>query len=170
MKRMLVLALALALFPLAAPAQDPQTAPKKTDVLAGRAGYADIGVGGGFMFDPDMGMGMVSLDYYITDEISVGPYIYMGGGGDNSFWAVAGQVKFCPELVSTKAVRPYFTGGIGFTDLDFHDQDRHTTFLFPVGGGLEWGFSDIMSIEAGAVYEITENTFSGLTIGLNILL
>lgn len=167
-KMMLAVLLALTLLSSSARAQD--AAPAKSNALTGRAGYATIGVGGAFMFDPDMGMGMISLDYYVTDEVAVGPYIYAGGGGDNSFWAVAGQVKFAPELVSIKSVRPYVSAGIGFINLDFEDDDRFTTFLFPVGWGVEWGVSDIMSVEAGGIYEITEDTFSGINVGLRILL
>ena len=172
-KIMLATLLTLTLFAFSARAQDAApAAPAKSDnVLAGRAGYANIGIDGAYMFDPDMGMGMVSLDYYVTDEIAVGPYIYAGGGGQNSFWAVAGQVKFSPELVSVKSVRPYVSAGIGFINFDFDNNDgRYTTYLFPVGWGIEWGVSDIMSLEAGGMYEITENTFTGINVGLRILL
>jgi len=149
-----------------------QNAPAKSDnVLTGRAGYANIGLGGAYMFNPDMGMGMVSLDYYITDEVAVGPYIYAGGGGRNSFWAVAGQVKFTPELVTVKSVRPYVTAGIGFINLDFEgNQGRYTTYLFPVGWGVEWGVTDILSVDAGGMYEVTENTFTGINLAMRVLL
>lgn len=171
MKRTLtIVAIAAALLASSA-ARAQETKTKPAGVIVGRSGYANLGVGGGYMVNPEMGLGLVSLDYFITDEIAVGPYIHFGGGADNSFWGVSGQVKYCPELTVNKNVRPYLTAGIGFTDLDFKRHDgRFTTFLFPVGGGIEFGLSDIMSVEAGALYEITEDTFSGITVGLRVLL
>lgn len=168
-----VLALTL-LLSTAAWAQDapaPAKPARPDNALTGRAGYANIGIAGGYMFNPDMGMGTVSLDYFVTDEVAVGPYIYAGGGEDDSFWAVAGQVKFAPELVTVKTVRPYVSAGIGFINFDFEGNDgRYTTFLFPVGWGVEWSVTDIMSMDFGGVYEITEDTFTGINVGLRILL
>ncbi|HUT54259.1 MAG TPA: outer membrane beta-barrel protein [bacterium] len=168
MKRILVLAAVVLVGGGTAWAQD---APGPASSLGSRSGYASVGVDAGFMIDPDMTAGMVSLDYYVTDEISVGPYLHIGGGADNSYWGVSGQVKFSAALANNPNIRPYATVGIGFVELDFEDMDdTTTTYLFPVGGGMEFEINDMISIEGGAMFDITKDTFGGLIVGLRILL
>lgn len=151
-------------------AQEVEPAPAPS-ALAGRSGYVSIGLNGGFMVDPDMTAGLLSLDYYITDEISVGPYLHIGGSGDDSYWGVSGQMKYSAELANNPSIRPYGTVGIGFVELDFDDMDSsETTYFFPVGGGLEFELTDIISADVGAYFMITEDTFAGLTAGVRILL
>ena len=140
--------------------------------IASRSGYASIGAAGGFMVDPDMSAGMVSLDYYVTDEISVGPYFHIGGSGNNSYWGVSGQAKFSAALSGNSNLRPYGTVGIGFVELDFEDldDDPETTYLFPVGGGMEVELTDMLSLDVGGYFHITEDTFAGLMLGVRVLL
>jgi len=140
--------------------------------IASRSGYFSLGFGAGLMIDPDMGAGMVSLDYYVTDEISVGPYFQVGGGPDDSYWGVSGQVKFSAALSSNSSVRPYGRLGIGFVELDFDDRkdDPEMTYLFPVGGGLEFELTDLLSLDVGGVFNITEDSFAGLLAGIRLLL
>jgi opacity protein-like surface antigen len=167
MKRMAILAALITLISMDAFAQD--VAPKSS--LAARSGYVSLGLGGGFMVDPDMTAGTLNLDYYITDEVSVGPYFHIGGAGRNSYWGVSGQAKFSSPLAGSSSIRPYGALGIGFIELDFEDRDdRETTYYFPVSGGLEFELTDMLSFDAGAVFNITEDTFAGLTIGLRVLL
>lgn len=171
MKRMLFVALfAAALFSAEAIAQESRSPGSS---LVDRAGYANIGLYGGYMFDPDMPMGMINLDYFVTDEFSVGPYFQSGGAGHNSYWGLAGQVRYTPALAGNSNVRPYLTGGIGFCELDFEDRDDgedDLTYFFPVGGGMEFGLTDILSLDLGGLFNITEDSFAGMNVGLRILL
>ena len=169
MKRIMLLAVAALVFGGAAAAQDAGPAEPKS-AISSRSGYLSVGAAGGFMIDPDMGAGMVSLDYYVTDEISVGPYVHLGGSGDNSYWGVSGQVKFSAALAGNPNIRPDGTVGIGVVELDVEDEDAETTFLFPVGGGLEFELSDVVSLDAGALFHVTEDTFGGLMVGIRVLL
>ncbi len=168
MKRLFVIALALMFLAPVAAAQE--TAPPST--MAGRSGYFGVGLAGGYMIDPEMTSGMVSLDYYITDEISVGPYFYGGAGEDDSFWGVSGQVKFSAPLASTSQVRPFAFVGIGFTELDFEERegDPERTYLFPVGGGMEFEINDVLTLEGTGVYHLTEDVFTGIMVGVRIIL
>lgn len=167
MKRICWLVAALVfLFAFESTAQEPPPS-----AISTRSGYVSLGVAGGFMIDPDMGAGMVSLDYYVTDEVSIGPYAQLGGSGSNSYWGVSGQVKFSAALSGNSSVRPYGTLGIGFVQIDFEDRDDDDmTYLFPVGGGFEFELSDILSLDAGALFNITEDTFGGLVLGVRVLL
>jgi hypothetical protein len=168
MKRIMVLAAAV-LISGPALAQEAPAGPQSS--LGSRSGYASVGLDAGFMLDPDMTAGMVSLDYYVTDNISVGPYFHVGGGGHNSYWGVSGQVKFSAALANVPNVRPWATVGIGFVELDFESMDGPTTtYLFPVGGGMEYEINDMISLEGGAMFDITKDTFGGLTVGLRVLL
>ncbi len=143
--------------------------------LANRSGYLSVGMGGGFMMDPDMGAGIFGLDYYVTDDISIGPYFQIGSGSHNDYWAVSGQVKFSPALAGNQRIRPYWTAGIGFANLDFADrrdteEEDDITYLFPIGGGIEFELTDVLSADMGAVWNLTEDSFSGLTLGMRFLL
>ncbi|MFO8058979.1 MAG: hypothetical protein R6V10_16965 [bacterium] len=168
MKRLMFVALALIFLGPVAAAQE--TSPPGT--MASRSGYFGVGLSGGYMMDPDMTSGMVSLDYYVTDEISVGPYFYGGGGEDDSFWGVAGQVKFSAPLASTPQVRPFAFAGIGFAELDFEHRkdDPERTYLFPVGGGMEFEINDVLTLEGTGVYHLTEDVFTGIMVGVRIIL
>jgi hypothetical protein len=167
---MAILAALIPLISMDAFAQDVAPAAPKSS-LASRSGYVSAGFSGGFMVDPDMAAGTVNLDYYVTDEVSVGPYFHIGGAGRNSYWGVSGQVKFSSPLAGSSNIRPYGTLGIGFVELDFEDRDDpETTYFFPVSGGLEFELTDMLSFDAGGMFNITEDTFAGLIIGLRVLL
>jgi len=138
----------------------------------GRSGYFGLGFAGGFLVSPDMGGGMVSLDYYITDEIAVGPSFHLGSGPDDSYWGASGYVKFTAPLASNPDIRPFAFLGIGFVELDFKGRkdDPATTYLFPVGGGLEFEVSDMVIIEGCGIYYLTEDIFTGLMVGVRLIL
>ncbi len=140
--------------------------------LTSRGGYVSIGIAGGMLIDPDMAGGAFSLDYYVTDEISVGPYFVGGGYEDNSFWGVSGQVKFSAPLAGNASVRPYGQLGIGFVELDFEDRedDPEMTYFFPLAGGFEFELTDILSLDVGGQFHVTEDTFAGAMVGLRVLL
>jgi len=153
---------------LAAAGQPKDAAP---DGKISRAGYLSVGLGGAYMWDPDMPAALVSIDYYVTDEISVGPHFQVGGAGSNNYWGVAGQVKYTPALANNQKVRPYVMMGIGFADLRFEEiEEDGITYLFPIGGGMEFEVADILSIDFGGIFNITEDSFTGLTVGCRILL
>jgi len=168
MKRTALL-IALVLFIYATPvmAQD-----EMEEVSPSRAGYLSLGITGGLMVDPDMGAGMISADYYITEEISVGPYFQAGGGKHDSYWGMSGQVKVSAALATNTKAKPYGHIGIGFVQLDFEerDDDPEYTYLFPVGGGMEFEMTDMISLDFGGTFNITEDPFAGLMVGMRIVL
>jgi hypothetical protein len=176
MKRMMLIA-AMLLFALEATAQvskapAPSKAPKEAGALSGRTGYFELGLAGGYMFNPDMPAGMVDINYYLTDEISVGPYFHFGGGGQNHYWGVAGQIRYAPELAANAKARPYGTLGIGFINTSFENTDhpKGITYFFPIGGGLEFEVNDILSLDIGGIFAISQDSFTGLTVGLKAIL
>ena len=157
---------------LAQEGKEPPKAKAPESPVAGRVRTFILGVGLGYMNDPDMGHGMISLDYYVTNEISVGPYFYFGGSGNNSYWAFAGQVKFCGTLVGHPDIHPYAFVGVGFIEPDFakNSGDTQMTYLFPAGIGIEFDLTDIIFLYGESTFMLTEEPFSGLTIGIRILL
>lgn len=174
MKRTMLIVITAAVMALAGSvtAQEAPEPPEPAGSSGSRSGYMSVGLAGGLMVDPDMNAGMISLDYYITDEIAVGPYVHVGGGADNSYWGLSGQIKFCPQLAGNSSIRPYGFAGIGFVELDFEDRDDDPsyTYLFPVGGGIEFEINDSVSLDASGVFEITEDIFVGLLFGVRVLL
>jgi outer membrane protein with beta-barrel domain len=167
MKRIMLIAAAVCIvFSGQAFAQDEAT----DSALDKRAGYVSIGLQGGGMVSPDMAGAMINLDYFITDEISVGPYFQIGGGEDDTYWSMSGQIKYSAALVGNNNVRPYGHLGIGFIEPDFEDGDDELTYLFPIGGGIEFGINDMLSIDMGGIFNVSEDSFAGLLVGVRLLL
>ena len=166
MKRVMLIAAVFVLISGQAFAQDAAT----DTSIDKRAGYVSIGIQGGGMVSPDMVGAMVNLDYFITDEISVGPYFQTGGSDDDSYWGLSGQVKYSAALVSNNNVRPYGHIGIGFIEPDFKNGADEFTYLFPIGGGIEFGINDMLSLDMGAIFNVSEDSFAGLAFGVRLLL
>jgi hypothetical protein len=153
-----------------APAQ-PQPQPPRTG-LASRSGHLNVGGDVGLTLDPDLFAGQVIVDYFITNEISVGPLFQGGTGHDGNWWGLSGQVKYSARLANTDIVRPYGQAGIGF--INFHiDQVNHhrtkTSFLVPVGGGFEFELFDEVTLDTNIMLEASEKLFVGFFVGARYL-
>jgi hypothetical protein len=148
------------------PAKAPAAAPSGS--ISSRSGH--FGAGGclGFTVDPDLFAGQAGAEYYVTNEVAVGPLLQGGTGGGGRFWSLAGMVKYSAPLRNTELARPYAEAGIGFANLYFDDLnhgDHTTTFIFPIGGGLEFELTDQVTLDANILFDISEDVFVGLYFG-----
>lgn len=160
--------LALAQSEEPAKAPGPAPAPSLSSSLSSRSGHFAAGGSVGYALDPDMFAGQVGGEYYVTDEVAIGPLFQGGTGPDGKFWSLAGMVKYSAALRNTERVRPYGELGIGFSNLifkDFNDGLQKTSFIFPVGGGAEFELTDQVSLDANVLFDVSEKVFVGLYFG-----
>jgi hypothetical protein len=79
-----------------------------------------------------------SLDYFVDDQVSLGPLVQMGFTGDQALLGLSGQGKYWFLLPGTNGrSRAAITAGLGFMHADFRGDD--TSFLIPIG--VEYGYS-----------------------------
>jgi hypothetical protein len=162
-KFLLILAVAaLTLASLAASAGDFKT----------RQGSWVIGGGLGFTEDPQL-FGLEALvNYYITDEISVGPLFQFELSGRDQVLGLTGMVKYSALLKDSGVVRPYGQLGIGFAEFrvdDLFDGKRKTTYLFPVGGGMEFKLLEKLWLDGNILFNLSPEIFIGLFLGVGYI-
>ena len=94
-------------------------------------------------------------DYYLNRHFSVGPLIQLAFSGDLTQFGLSLQGKYTFDLVGNPGLKPHFQGGLGFinSDLDGVGGSSDTSFLVPIGAGLE--------------YKLTENISASSTMLLN---
>jgi len=140
--------------------------------LESRSGHFIAGGSAGYMVEPDMAGIQVGMDYFITNDIAVGPLFIGGISGEDSLWGLSGQVKYSARLAETEIVRPYGHIGIGFINLNlesYHEGKSETTFLFPVGGGFEFELTDELTLDINALFIISNIRPVGLFCGVRYL-
>jgi len=137
-----------------------------------RQGRWTIGGGLGITEDPNLYGLAANVNYYITDEISVAPLLQFEFKDENHIFGVAGMVKYNAILSGSNVVRPYGQVGIGFAQFkheDLFDGDQKTTFLFPVGGGMEFKLNENLSLDGSLLVNLSEEIFVGIFVGVNYL-
>jgi len=109
-----------------------------TPASASRAGHAAFGFGFGPMLSTESGsiMGLeFTGDYFLTNELSVGPLLQVGFDNDFSQVGLSAQIKYTFDLSANPKVHPHLEGGLGF--IHASDGRTQTDFLMPLGGGID---------------------------------
>ncbi len=137
-----------------------------------RTGGWMLGGGIGINEDPSLVALRLNVDYYITDEISVGPLAQYGFRDDDYIFGLSGVVKYSAILAQNKVVRPYGELGIGYIEFDcqdLFDGKRKTTYLFPVGGGFEFKLTDHLALDVNILFNLSKEIFLSLIVGVNYI-
>jgi hypothetical protein len=138
---------------LAAPplfAQD-QTAP-----AADRTGHVAAGVGFGPMFGTEGGTLLgVALhgDYFMNNEVSVGPLLQLGFADNDSLIGASVQLKYTVDISGNPPLHPHVQVGIGFVHVS--DGASDTDFLLPLGGGLDVDVAKNLSLGTTLLINVT---------------
>jgi len=143
-----------------------------SQIFLERTGRWVVGGGLGFTEDPGMVRSQLWVNYYITDEISVGPLFEYDFQDNDYILGLAGMVKYSAVLKENRVVRPYGQLGIGFIEFnhdELFDGERKTYYLFPVGGGFEFKLAEQVSLDASILFDISRETFLGLALGVNYI-
>ncbi len=116
----------------------------------------------------------LNAETFINRSLSVGPLLQLGVTGGLTQIGVSGQVKYWIDLANlAKGLKLTAQGGLGFVHTDFHGDD--TSFLIPIGVGLDYPLSNQVSATATFLLNFTdvhpglgtpEHVLPGLTLGL----
>lgn len=148
---------------LVAQAVDAQEIP----ATASRAGKFVFGAGLGLQGDTPDGTAFalgLSGDFFLTNELSIGPLLQMGFTGDLFQLGLTAQVKYTFDLPQIPALKPRIEAGIGFI---YADLDRpegsvdDTSFLIPLGLGAEYKLSDRISLDSTLLFNFTDLDIRG---------
>ena len=133
-----------------------------TDLVAGRWSG---GAGMGFLGDTPDGIAELAIkgqaDYFVTDRFSLGPLAQYAGTGNDILFGLSAQAKYWWPLPNTGGrARFLMQGGAGFiragiTDTDSRTSNTYTSFVIPVGIGLDYALSPRMAVTADLLVNFT---------------
>jgi hypothetical protein len=116
----------------------------------------------------------LNAETFIKRRLSVGPLLQLGITGELTQVGVSGQLKYWTDLSHlARGLKLTAQGGLGFVHTDFHGDD--TSFLIPIGVGLDYPLSNEVSATATFLLNFTdvhpglgtpEHVMPGLTLGL----
>ncbi len=116
----------------------------------------------------------VHADYFLNRQISVGPLAQLAVTGDLFQFGLSGQGKYWLDLPGLdKRLKMNLQGGIGFLYADLHTSD--TSFLIPIGVGLDYALNQQVSLTSAFLLNFTDinsgrgtdaNVMPGLTFGV----
>ena len=160
--------LVVSLHPNAVLAQAIQTVPNESLVPYNRgqeqahrwSGNASMG----FLGNTPDGMALAmngGADYFVTNQVSVGPLVQLGLTNDLTQVGLSGQGKYWIDLPGTNGrAKLNFQSGIGFVHADFRNND--TSWLVPIGIGYDYTLPSGPSLSATVLVNFTDlNTGAG---------
>jgi hypothetical protein len=98
-------------------------------------------------------------EQFVTPTLSVGPLAQLAFNGDMFLLAISGQLKYWMEIPDTgRRLKANLQGGFGFVHANVLRSD--TSWLIPLGGGLDYAISPRQSLTADLLLNFTnlENT------------
>ena len=115
-------------------------------------------------------------DYFLSHNLSIGPLIQIGLTSDLFQFGPSAQLKYTLDV--DQRLKANLQGGIGFiyAELERGGPDRDdTSFLIPVGPGIEYRLTDDISLAGTLLFNFTnltdvrdENFFVSLLGGLRV--
>lgn len=134
---------------------------------------ASVSRAGRFVFGAGLGLQADTLDdtafavgaggdYFFTNNFSLGPLLQFGLTSDLFQLGLTAQAKYTFDLPQVPALKPHVEGGIGFlyADLDRPGTGKKddTSFLIPLGVGVEYRLSPRISLDTTAFFNFTDVT------------
>ena len=142
-----------------------------------RAGAWSGGAAIGFLGNTPDGTAFatnVHADYFLTHQVSVGPLAQLAVTGDLFQFGFSGQGKYWLDLAGLDTrLKMNLQGGLGFLHADLHRSD--TSFLIPIGVGLDFALSQQVSLTSTFLLNFTDvntgrgtdaSVMPGLTFGI----
>ncbi len=116
----------------------------------------------------------IHVDYFLNRQISVGPLAQLAVTGDLFQFGFSGQGKYWLDLPGLdQRLKMNLQGGLGFLHADLHTSD--TSFLIPIGVGLDYALNQQLSLTSTFLLNFTDvntgrrtdaNVMPGLTFGI----
>ena len=144
---------------LASGAADAQQIPDSV-ARAGRFVFgAGLGLQANTVDDTAFSLGL-SGDYFFTNNLSLGPLMQFGMTSDLFQFGLSAQAKYTFDLPRVPELKPHLEGGIGFLYANLDRPGRgnkdDTSFLVPLGVGLEYRLSPRLSLDTTAFFNFTD--------------
>ena len=132
-----------------------------TDGAMGRwSGGTGIGFLGGTPDGVEFGVNG-HLDYFIAEDISIGPLAQYAGAGDDFLIGLTVQGKYWWAIPDTNnQTKLVLQGGIGFVRAGVREPeigfgDTYSSFLIPLGVGVDHAVNEQVSLTADFMLNIT---------------
>ncbi|HSF06093.1 MAG TPA: outer membrane beta-barrel protein [Methylomirabilota bacterium] len=135
------------------------------DVTDLKPGRWTGGAGVGFLADTPDGDVEFALkghaEYFVMPRLSVGPLAQYGGAGDDFLFGLSAQARYWWDIPGASNVfKLVVQGGIGFVRAGIKDRDSgvadtYTSFLIPVGVGLDYAVSKQVAVTADFLLNFT---------------
>jgi Outer membrane protein beta-barrel domain len=134
------------------------------DSAAGGAGRWSGGTGVGFLGGTPDGVEFAlngHLNYFISEEISIGPLVQYAGAGDDFLFGLTAQGKYWWAIPGTNnQTKLVLQGGIGFVRAGVREPeigfgDTFSSFLIPLGIGVDHAVNEQVSVTADFMLNIT---------------
>jgi len=134
---MVLLAVVILSFPLQGLAQQREEGKQRTGKLM--VGIYP-GLHAGTPDDTIFGLGF-NADYYLDENLSLGPLLQFGFGDDAFQVGASGQARYVFHNPRLQKVKPHLQGGLGFLYVDVDapglGDDDDMGFWVPFGGGFD---------------------------------
>jgi hypothetical protein len=136
----------------------------EADVKDLRPGQWSGGVGAGFLTNTPDGVEFAlkgHVDYFLIRGFSVGLLGQSTLGGNDHVFGLSAQAKYWWDIPGARpGVKVVVQGGIGFVGADIDDtdsgiSDTYTSFLIPVGIGLEYPVTRQIAMTAELLLNFT---------------
>ena len=101
------------------------------------------------------------LDYFISEDISIGPLVQYAGAGDDFLFGLTVQGKYWWAIPGTdNQTKLVMQGGIGFARAGVREPeigygDTFSSFLIPLGIGVDHAVNERVSVTADFMVNIT---------------
>jgi hypothetical protein len=120
---------------------------------------AGLGLQANTVDDTVFALGL-SGDYFFTNNFSLGPLVQFGMSGDLFQFGLSAQAKYTFDLPQVPELKPHVEGGIGFLyanlDRPGSGSKDDTSFLIPLGVGLEYRLNPRLSLDTTAFFNFTD--------------
>jgi len=134
------------------------------DPTDGGAGRWSGGTGIGFLAGTPDGVEFAlngHLDYFIAEDISIGPLVQYAGAGDDFLFGLTVQGKYWWAIPGmNNQTKLVLQGGIGFARAGVREPeigygDTFSSFLIPLGIGVDHAVTEQVSLTADFMVNIT---------------
>jgi hypothetical protein len=137
----------------------------QAEVIDHKDGAWSGGGGAGFLADTPDGAAEFALkghaDYFLSPRLSVGALAQYAGAGNDFLFGLSAQVKYWWDIRGTRnPTRLIVQGGLGFVragikDTDSGVADTFTSFLIPIGIGVDYALTKQMAVTADVLVNFT---------------
>lgn len=144
-------------------ASSPGTAAGPPSTL--RRGTMSAGGAVGFTVDPETFLMTGAGDYFLSDNLAVGPLLQLGLADDRLMFAPTANVKAVFDLPGPgfERLKPFAQGGLGlaYIQKDRRGDDDDVGFLLNFGFGADYFLTERFSLGNSVLFNITPDKVRG---------